>query len=150
MKTNYFAYVASIAGFLAALFLITQAYGAPKNAQKAVSSAHKVDSRVAHESTLEMREQEAFDLFMHLLVCPVDQVPTWKEFVDRMAELMEGNPRYAALRDSLLKVRDVSGLTGKHKISKVLTEHEAAIPTEIVTKTKSLSWFERARRIKFY
>ena len=122
-------------GFITLSLLIAEAHAAPQ-------------AKIIDQATIEMREQEAFDLFMHLLVCPADQVPTWKEFVDRMAYLMEGNPKYAQLRASLLSVRDVSGIFAKAKISKVLTDHEAVIPQEIVKKTKSLGLMERANRIK--
>lgn len=141
MKKNYLKAL----GFVALSLLIVEAQAADPSATHLPAAAPQTNNA---QSALALREQEAFDLFMHLLVCPVDKVPTWKEFVDKMAYLMEGNPKYTQLRASLLNVRDVTGIFGKAKISKVLTEHEAAIPTEIVNKTKSLGLMERAKRIK--
>jgi hypothetical protein len=95
----------------------------------------------AEPKTVEMREKEAFDTFMDLLICPLDQVPTWKEFVDKMVHLMEGNPKYAALRASLLKVRDTkAGIMnlGKKAIANELKQHESILPREIVIKVKTL------------
>lgn len=109
----------------------------------------KTKPLAASHETLAQREQKAFELFMHLLECPLDQVPTWKEFVDKMTHLMEGNPKYAALRASLLSVRDVSGFSGKWQIASVLTEHEHVIPQTIVNKTKELGILEQKKRIKF-
>src|SRR5207237_497733 len=81
-----------IVGFVALSLLIAQAQSAPKAAASRPAAAHPAvapkaapapKTAPAHDTEdIKIREKEAFELFMHLLECPVDQVPTWKEFVD--------------------------------------------------------------------
>lgn len=105
--------------------------------------------RASHgEETVDAREKKAFQFFMKLLTCPINQVPTWKDFVDEIARLLEGNARYASLRTSLLKVRDNKGFMGKKAIADELVKHEADLPKEITEKIRSLSIIEIKNRVK--
>lgn len=121
--------------------------GGPVTHTTAATAAAGV--RAVHgEETVEARETKAMQFFMKLLVCPLDKVPEWKDFVDEIARLLEGSTKYAALRTSLLKVRDKKGPLGKFAIATELKQHADCLPKEITQKIESLGKAELSKRVK--
>jgi hypothetical protein len=135
-------------GFVTLSLLSMNLNGGPvthTTAATATAGAHKA----AHgEETVEARETKAMRFFMKLLECPLEKVPAWKDFVNEIARLLEGSTTYAALRESLLKVRDKTGPFGKLAIATELKKHGDCLPKEIIDKLASLGKDELSKRVK--
>lgn len=133
-------------GFLALSLLTVSLNGAPVTQ---TNTAATIAAATQAIQTLQAREKEAMEYFMYLLTCPLKEAPKWKDFVDKITNLLKDNTRYADLCISLLKVRDLSGyrlaLHAQKSVADELVKHEACLPKEIVDKVTALGWDLRHR-----
>lgn len=99
------------------------------------------------EQQREQRVQEAIKLFKVLLTAPVEQLPKWTDFVDKMVALLEGT-RYDALAQSLKKVRSPRGWNWRITIKNELEKHFETLPKEVTDLFKGKDGNELTARIK--
>lgn len=136
-------------GLLALSLLTVSLNGAPVTQTNTAATIAGATQANHGEQTAQACEKEAMEYFMHLLTCPLKEAPKWKDFVDKVTRLLTGNPRYADLCVSLLKVRDLSGyrlaLHAQKSVADELVKHEACLPKEIVDKVTALGWDLRHR-----
>ena len=95
----------------------------------------------------EAREQEAMEYFRTLLTAPVQQLPTWQEFVDTITPMLEGT-RFHDLGESLKSLRDKQGKTGKIAIAWKLHQYLDTLPADIAAKIRGMGKGELSRRVK--
>lgn len=88
------------------------------------------------ENDIQYREQQAIDEFTRLLTDPVKEVKQWVDFCQTEINLLEGNEKYAALREALLKIQYEKNQT---KIFEALKPHFATLPQEVIDALNSFS-----------
>lgn len=100
------------------------------------------------EFSIVIKEKLAMEEFYNLLTGPINKVPQWKDCVDQISKLLQGNQLYGQLREDLVSVRNKSGWFGKLSIARTLNKHINQLPKKLQSAINSKSTSELSSRIK--